>query len=400
MRLNLVAVSYALWFLATMVLFYAAMGDDQSSLLEIGVVLGLIPAALQLLLLGYNPYGLTTPVQIALCFLLIALISYLGHAYWTSLIFFASLLFVFAIPILVASSPDERLLRRIAVCFSIPAAVFLLFVSITGEHVWGRLRAHGIEPDWWGLMGAGLAMAALAHRSRLLAALCIGVGFYVAYDASARSDMLAILGGLLAVGLLQLPALRGSRLVMAVVGALAALVLWMLFSSIITDTVTKAVTDTMLLDDPSRGLGTGLTGRTEHWEEAIRIWLTSPLFGVGFHQHTMFTSDHFPGHNVYLAILADTGIFGLIWFVFFVGASLYAALRIDEPRSRNAAIGTIVAYAIVGFFDSHGLSSGNPFSLYFEMCCFFALRQASLRRVMQTLPEALRPRAARPLDAT
>jgi len=355
---------------------------------------------MQLFLLGFNPYGLTAPVQIALCFLLIALISYLSNAYWTSLIFVASLLFVFAIPILVASSPDERLIRRIAVCYSIPAALFLLFVAATGEHVWGRLRAHGIESDWWGLMGAGLAMAALAHRSRLLAAVCIGVGFYIAYDASARSDMLAIFAGLLAVGLLQVRALRGSRLVMAIVTSLAALVLWMLFSSTITDTVTKAVVDTMLLNDPSRGLGTGLTGRTEHWEEAIRIWLKSPLFGVGFHQHTMFTSDHAPGHNVYLALLADTGIFGLIWFICFVGASLYAALRLGEARLRNAAVGTIVAYTVVGFFDSHGLSSGNPFSLYFEMCCFFALRHASLQRVMRTLPDALRAGPAQPADAT
>jgi hypothetical protein len=158
MRLNLVAVAYALWFLATETLFYWYFSDsiDDKNILMISVALGLIPSAMQFLLLGFNPYGLVTPVRMALCFLLIVLLGYLGHAYSTSLTWLASLVFVFAVPMLVASCPDDRLIRRVAVLYTIPAALFLLYVTATGEHVWGRLRAHGIESDWWGLLGAGL----------------------------------------------------------------------------------------------------------------------------------------------------------------------------------------------------------------------------------------------------
>ena len=42
MRLNLVAVAYALWLVATEFLFYYVLGDDQSIVMEISVLLGLI----------------------------------------------------------------------------------------------------------------------------------------------------------------------------------------------------------------------------------------------------------------------------------------------------------------------------------------------------------------------
>ena len=146
MRLNIVAAAYALWLFATEFFFYFFYtgGDDLTSP-KISVALGLVPAAMQLLLLGFNPYGLVAPVRSVLCFLLIVLIGYFGDAQPTSPIWLASLVFVFGIAILVASSPDERLIRSIAVLFTIPAVLFLLYVAATGEHVWGRLRAHDIE---------------------------------------------------------------------------------------------------------------------------------------------------------------------------------------------------------------------------------------------------------------
>jgi O-antigen ligase len=386
MRLNLVAVAYALWLLATELLYYVtgsyyANGGNDLTTLEVSVLLGLIPAAMQILFLGFSPHGLLAPVRMVLCFLLVVLVGYLGNAYGTSLIWLASLAFVFAIGILVAGSPDERLIRSIGVFYSVPAALFLLYVAATGEHVWGRLEAQGIQPNWWGLMGAGLAMAAFAHRSRLLAALCIGIGFYIAYDASSRSNMLAIFLGLVAVGALELRALRGSRLLAAIAATLGALIVFMLFSSAITDALTKAVIQTMQIYDPGRGIGSGFTGREGIWEDVVGIWLRAPLFGVGFHQHKLFTIDQAEAHQVYLGMLVDTGIFGLIWYLWFLGASLYAASRIGDRSVRNVAVATIVAYMVIGFFDARGFSSGNPTSLYFEMCCFFALRHESLLRV-------------------
>jgi O-antigen ligase len=401
MRRNLVAGVYAFWLLATEILFYlfSAESGDDPTVLKVAVLLGVLPAAVQILLLGFKRYGLIAPVRLVLVFLLIVAVGYLGNAYQNSLTWFASLVFIFIVSILVAGSPDERLIRSIGVFYSIPAVVFLLYVAFTGEHLWGRLRANGVESDWWGLVGAGLAMSGFAHRSRLLATLCVGVGFYIAYDANARSDMLSIIAGLSAVGLLGIPRLRGSRLVAAFAVLLVLLVLSTLFLSPIIDTVTNVVLETMRLDDPGRGIGTGVTGRTTAWADTFQIWLQSPLFGVGFHQHTMLTPYEAPAHMIYLAMLADTGIFGLIWYTVFLGVSLLAALDISDPRSRNVVVGTIVAYVGIGFFDTHGLGSANPVSLYFEMCCFFALRQSSIQRVAGSVPQIQPVWAGRHLDA-
>jgi O-antigen ligase len=390
MRLNLVAAAYALWLLSTEALFYFSYaGGGEVTALQVSIALGIIPVAMQFLLLGVSPFGLVAPVRMALYFFLIVLASYWGNAHWTSVLWLSSLVVVVGVAILVAGSPDERLIRNIAVFFSIPAALFLLYCSATGEHVWGRLEAHGITPDWWGLMGAGLAMAGLAHRSRVLMVLCISIGIYITYDASARSNMLSILCGLLAVGSLELRALRGSRLVMTVATCAAVVVVWMVFSSTIDTALSKLVDDVMQVNNPTRGLGTGLTGRTTIWNEAFRIWLKWPVFGVGFHQLGMLMPGNIEAHQVYLAILAETGIAGLIWYTCFLGASLYGALHIDDPRTRNVAVGTIVAYAAIGFFDARGFSSGNPTSLYFEMCCFFALRCASIHRVARSKSSGL-----------
>lgn len=390
MRLNLVAIAYAFWLLATEVIFYQYFTPGENvTTLEMSAILGLIPAALQIMLLGVSPIGLVTPVRMALCFLLIALISYLGNAYSTSLTWLGSLVFVFGMAILVSGSPDERLIQRIAIFYSIPAAAFLLWITMTGEHVWGRLQAHGIAPDWWGLMGAGLAMAALAHRSRVLMVVCVAIGFWVTYDASARSNMMTIIAGLCVVGTLELRAVRGHRLLMGGVMSLAGLVVLMMFLPQISDVVTNAVVQTLQLNNPGRGLGSGFTGRTAIWQEILGIWLKHPFFGVGFHQHQMLTADHLEAHQVYLAMLADTGVFGLIWYVCFIAYSFFCALQINEPRLRNVVVGSIVAYATIGFADARGLSSGNPTSLYFEMCCFYAMRYASLRRVARSTPAAV-----------
>lgn len=387
MRLSVVAGVYALWLVATEILFYSLVNSgriDETSL-AIGVLLGLVPAATQLLLLGVNPFGLNTPVRMALVFVLIVLLSYFGQASWNSFIYLLLVLFVFGVTLLVAGSPDPRLLRSIAVLYSLPAAGFLIYVSITGERFLGRLVAHDIQPNWWGLMGLALAMAGFAHRSRLLMAACLAVGLFIAYDASSRSSMLAIGVATVAIGLVQLRAFRGQHIVAGLAVVVSGLVLWMMYSTAISNTISGVLVDAFRIDDPFRGTGSGFTGRENVWAEVIRIWLTSPLFGVGYHQHQIFTTDHAEAHQAYLAALADTGVLGFFWYLAFLLSSLYAALRLEDMRTRNFAVASIISYAVIGLFEAHGISGGNPSSLFFQMCCFFALAQASLRRAAGAL---------------
>lgn len=385
MKLLIVAAAYALWLLAIEVIFFLIEGNDITAL-EGAVILGIFPAGLQFFLLGINPYGLAAPVKVALCFVLVVLLSYLGHADSNSFTPLIELIFNFTIAIMVAGSPDTRLLRKIAVLYSVPAAVFLIYADMTGERVWGRLFAGTIQANWWGLMAVVLAVTGFAHKSRLVTAFCIATALYVAYDASSRSSMVAIVGATLALGLARLPNLRVRHLVVAAVGLIGVITVWVLFNPVIEHTLPAALNEVMKFDDPNRGVSTGFTGRSDLWAAAIDAWLRSPLVGVGFHQHQWYTPGYIGAHEAYLAVLADTGILGLLWYLFFIVASLWGSLGIRDGATRSVVLVTIVAYALVGLFEARAINGGNPFSIFFQMCCFFSLAQASLRRAVKSLP--------------
>jgi len=132
-------------------------------------------------------------------------------------------------------------------------------------------------------------------------------------------------------------------------------------------------------DDPYRGLGSGLTGRTELWEETLDVWIKSPLFGVGYHQHENMMST-IGAHNAYLAMLADTGVFSLLLYGWLLVRSFVAGLTIEQPALRRLTIAYVVGYAVYGFFEARAFNSGNPLSLLFLMCCFAALAHHARQR--------------------
>lgn len=388
MKLNIVAAAYAAWLAGVEIAFFIAGGADVQSL-EMVILLGIAPAALQIALLGFSPYGLVKPARAALWFLLIVLMGYLSSSTASSLTYFVELVFVFTLAMVVSSSPEPTLVRKMASFYTVPAAILLLFVVATGEHVYGRLNANGIHPNWWGLMGAALAVTGLAHRSKPLSLASFLIGFYVAYDASSRNSMLALLVGVLVVIGLSVMSLRGSRLVTTVLITAIALVCVTVFLSGVSDTVASAVNDAFKLNDPHRGVGSGFTGRTIAWDEALKLWLKSPLFGVGSHQHELFMPYGGEAHDTYLAALVETGVFGALWYVWFILASLAAALNIRDVPSRNVIVGTIITYAVIGLFEARGINGGNPLSLYFQICCFFALSQVSVRQAVRSMPTGM-----------
>ena len=53
-------------------------------------------------------------------------------------------------------------------------------------------------------------------------------------------------------------------------------------------------------------------GRTYLWAKTIELWLESPIFGKGINA---LPKHGISSHNVYLQVLAETGVFGLISFV-------------------------------------------------------------------------------------
>lgn len=379
MRLWSVAAAYGLWLLALETIFYLVGGESPNAL-EYALLLGIIPALAQFVLLGVDPIGLAAPAKFSLALLLVVLLSYLGNVSgWTPVYYVCDLIFVLVISLMVAGSPDRRLLRSIAVVASVSLGALLIYINFTGAYVWGRLTANGIQPNFWGTSGLAVALAALASRRLSVGLFGIAAGVLTIYDASARGSLVGLVSGLSIVVLIAAWELRGPRLAASLLSLCAVLIAVMVIPSYFTVASNFVANHVLLLHDPYRGLGTGFTGREGLWRDAIAAWMQAPLLGVGFHQSFEYT-DLVGAHNAYLATLADMGICGLLLYAFFLVWSFLAALRIRDPQTRRYTVAFIAGYAMYGMFEARAFNIGNPLSLLFLMAAFYALVDQQRRR--------------------
>jgi O-antigen ligase len=403
-RLQIVAAAYAAWALGVFLAFYATYPDV--NLLQIAVLCGAVPVACQALLLGIEWRGLVAPMKLWLAYLLVILLSFLWNvanpyrapsgydvglipAAWTPLTYTLDAAYIMMIGTVVAGSPDHRLLRSIASLYSIIAAIFLVYIDLTGKIVWGRLYANGITSTVWGLMGLTVCIAALARKFELIAFATFVAGVATILLASSREHLLAVFVSLLIAAALYYREMNRTHLMTLLVGLCVVLIgAELLLDPYILKAINYVGSDILFLNSRDRGIGSGFTGRTQIWTETFDLWLKSPIFGFGYRQHERFLSGA-PAHSAYLAVLADTGLLGLIVYLVLLIGSLKAAWGIRDGRTRRFVVTTIVSYIIIGFFDRRTIDAGNPCSLFFLMCCSLALADRSLRRVAELCSRTL-----------
>jgi putative inorganic carbon (HCO3(-)) transporter len=101
------------------------------------------------------------------------------------------------------------------------------------------------------------------------------------------------------------------------------------------------------------------------WQAAATLFLDHPFLGVGYGNFRFLSSDLVPGavpgtldaHNLYLQLLAETGIVGFLTFAVLLGAFFVLSLksmRVQDPLSRIVAFGVcgaIAATLIHGIVD-------------------------------------------------
>jgi O-antigen ligase len=395
MRFKTVVAAYTLWITAIFGVFYLAHGADENSL-QVVVMCGVIPAGCQLLLLGIDWRGLVAPMKIWLALMTVILLSYLVNAMdpqtapnganvsvipvaWTPIVYTLNVVFILGIGTLVAGCPDRTLLRSIASLYSVLAAPFLVYVCLTGEMVWGRLRANEIESNVWGLIGLTVILGALARKPGPLAIASFVAGLATILQASSREHLLALAFILLVIGVIQLRTIDRSRLLPVLAGSFVAVIAAaVVFNSYIVDAISYVNHDILLLDSSNRGIDSGFTGRSDIWAASIDLWLKSPLLGFGYRQHEQFLLV--PAHNAYLAMLADTGLLGFIVYIVLLATSLVASWGIQDPRTRRFVVSVLVGYVIIGFFDRRNINAGNPYGLFFLMSCSLALADQSMRK--------------------
>lgn len=392
MRFHSVVAAYAVWILGIFIVFYLFHGKNDNAL-QLVVMGGAIPALGQIFLLGFDGRGLVAQARIWLALLLVILLSYLANMTnprtapvdagdaWMPIIFTLNVIFILGVGTLVAGCPDRRLLRSVASLYSALATPFLVYIDMTGDRIWGRLSA-GLQPNMWGLIGVTVCLGAIARKPGILAAAAFLAGGSVMLAGSSRESILAIAAAVLVVAPFYFQPMTRARFFWVMAGASAILfAAATLLDPYILNAVHYVKHDVLLLDNPLRGLDSGFTGRTGLWAETLNLWWNSPLFGVGFREHERFLHG-LPAHNAYLAMLADTGLLGFIVYVVLLVGSLVAAWGIQDQRTRRFVVATIVAYAVSGFMDRRTINAGNPYGVFFVMCCAVALGDRSLRKAI------------------
>ena len=217
--------------------------------------------------------------------------------------------------------------------------------------IWRRLRDSGRPPLWpllqfcaWGLLSLTLVAALLASWSRgawlgtVVAGLCM---------------------------LIALPKRLRSGLALAALIASLTAATWSagLLPRSIVLRLTTAASELITVSDV-RGVeitpsNYAVIERLAHWQAAIRMAEDAPLFGVGLGNYEIVYDDYRlvnweeplgHAHNLYLNLLAETGVIGLIAYLAFwviVFRMTWSLRSQPDPFSRCIAVGLLGAWAYV-----------------------------------------------------
>lgn len=96
----------------------------------------------------------------------------------------------------------------------------------------------------------------------------------------------------------------------------------------------------------------GATGRFDLWQQAIDMWLESPVFGSGM--SSFYDRYHGAVHNSYLQVLAETGLVGFLLYLMVIVTAVRIGQRLhsDVPHvcdSREIELSAMTRAGLIGF---------------------------------------------------
>jgi putative inorganic carbon (hco3(-)) transporter len=179
-----------------------------------------------------------------------------------------------------------------------------------------------------------LALAAF-ERKRLLQFFYIALSAFSAiclmYSLS-RGGYVALLAGWLFLGLVKERKL---------------LVLLALFVSMWTSVVPPAVQQRVMMTyDPTTGqLDHSAETRVNLWEEAMHVFDSNPVIGAGFdtYAYTQHLNNYKDTHNIYVKVLVETGVLGLLIFIWLLAKTFLTGFRLfrsaKDPFAASLGLG-------------------------------------------------------------
>lgn len=222
-----------------------------------------------------------------------------------------------------------------------------------------------LNPNTIGLVALSPLVAAMAIRFLPYRWLIMGAMGVVVYLTGSRGAAVAAIGSVAMTMLIRLKIARARTLVLAFI----VLVVGAVFAAPYYDKLANGFDQFFAVHDRDRGIGTGGTGRIVTWQATWNLFLSSPIFGVGFRAHELLLKINSSAHNGYLALLTEIGIFGFAAAVFLTAVGLWRIGRHLKESSDvflySVLLGLACGYLLLAVVERYFINVGNPTSLLF-----------------------------------
>lgn len=233
-----------------------------------------------------------------------------------------------------------------ALIITIASALFFLGKGITIFTPRRAVFINWLHPNLVALFGClSVYVAVLAtDLNKIIKWTSIGFGTYTLLMTQGRSAIVVCLAALFVTYVLNLIENPKKYSLRGFLGGISIAMLIVAFGTAFRDlpAVQNIERRTFDTDDPT-------AGRLDFIEAALEAWRNSPVFGLGFRSGGI--------DNVYVTLLVQTGIFGLIVYLVFFGAIMaraYRHFRYSEGHARllgKAIIVLGVAIFLRGFAE-------------------------------------------------
>lgn len=230
----------------------------------------------------------------------------------------------------------------------------------------------GIHPNVFG--SACVALIALSlFGPRYWIDIAFAISFAAALGVSSRYAMVT---GVLIYSLFWALNWRHAGAVRMSVVVLGVLYL---IANALFSTSGGIIGEILMLDNPGRGLSSGISGRDEHWIYFLPQFFDRPLLGYGFRNR----SAYFGPHNGFLEIFLQIGVVGAIFFFAYWFLRLkdlikeYLSIPRTELRGRLLVI--LLGLSFGAQLQPQFFSFGDPFGIC-AMICLFARNNIEKQR--------------------
>lgn len=265
-----------------------------------------------------------------------------------------------------AAIKDSNLLEDTVVKMSAIFLIILIVVLIDNDRHWTRLAGH-LYPNLWSFLAATFAPGALFLKTRpIWKSIIILAYFYlILFEFQTRGSfvwsafviLLFMCAYFTSRRHFNASAIKRFSILLAI--GVTAVAMMMFFGQHFLLVVLD-------IDSTTRGLNSGLSGRTVLWANLFNEYLESPLIGHGLDSSRIFvyqkiSEDLGSAHNTYLTVLFEFGFLGFTLYFLAVILSLWGAYK----HKKFALLAFLLVYTLSGLTESRPLNVGNPSSLLF-----------------------------------